>query len=726
MSSLDFYDKCNDMMRALAVKQITSFGSGSGSIISRNINSNTEFADDYDEFVGASDDFVDDFIEEVAEDDCIADLSIQQESLETEFVSISLPKRVSLIISPKTLEEDFLYFLFEQNYVVSREDTVLHNWNSNFSIKAESDEAALQYYMLMHYGVYMSQEAVIKYKNQLTGDVLKKFGMSKRELSAVDVELLIKNVDSNWFDSNIFNDYAVETRDTGLILDLLKHDKVDTNMLTKYTEISTEALNAYLQLILNDVFTEAGLDAQIAGKTNLQKYVEKAKDGENNKFSVIENREDVSEILKLLDQCEEAGNKVPEEILNEYAGALCLPYILKAYLNGVYDKAFIDDVLCVSGILSAKFVPEMYVSGEIDFNLYQKYKDPFIAIFVKDVLKIGITSSKNLVSLIKEHKNSILLLLKAMYQDTNSLTSFDYHKFLILMCSEYACRVARYIEGGIPLRSFNSFCIKIVLQELNKDLPTVSHIGKVLILVCDSVISSHTVEEIIFNKEIFSFLDGKNNINAELLPDNNGIIVGNFDLFDTDKVCKSRFGRTSLESVLLTKKVQKMIDANMVNRCNAVLINEFIENSKNKLTAYVQGILFGPDELTYGAYDMTIGFILEYYPELSYLLCAENSKYYLQVIKMLSGVTEHTKFIYQFLFYVLRAQYGKKFTCRHTNLSGISSLIEGVVVYGLANVTYLPFKDLLHSIDGLLDLAASSKSAVLSIEKGKITIKFRQ
>ena len=153
MSSLDFYDKCNDMMRALAVKQITSFGSGSGSIISRNINSNTEFADDYDEFVGASDDFVDDFIEEVAEDDCIADLSIQQESLETEFVSISLPKRVSLIISPKTLEEDFLYFLSEQNYVVSREDTVLHNWNSNFSIKAESDEAALQYYMLMHYGV---------------------------------------------------------------------------------------------------------------------------------------------------------------------------------------------------------------------------------------------------------------------------------------------------------------------------------------------------------------------------------------------------------------------------------------------------------------------------------------------------------------------------------------------------------------------------------------------
>lgn len=759
MTALDFFDKCNEMMRSMTLDRIASFGgqelAASDALeVEKQVKSadvDSGPSDDFDEidngfvdnFADGDSDFADDSdgIDSVFADDF---LSVENEKEvggdesdsyfdEFSFETLEVPdNRVNGTDTEREVQnlvEDFINFLIEQDHIVDVELSLTDNWNNNFSVKANTDIEVLKLYVLMHYGVDISPSAIEIYQGCLIADTLNAFGKSKRELSTEDVSLILRNYENSWFSEEVFNSFSIETRDSELLIEVMRTNKVDTRALRRYAGVSADAIFAYLQLVLEDNFDVQLFDTQIDNGVDILKYAEHVKSGNVESICLIANRKDAAEITELLNECEDKGNRVPVALLNEYASASCLTTILRAYRNGVFNKKFIDDVLTCDKMQAAGFVYKLYEEGKINFSIYEEYGDVFQTIVFNDAMNAGLTNVRPLGMVLQEHRVAILMLLKAVYCKEYMLNSFDYAKFLTLLCSKFGTKVACWIEQGHALDSFNSFCASIIIESAGSEAKVSAVISRSLYLIQGDAVALHSLEEVIFNDGILNFVLENTSNSVQVLPENKGIAVGEIKGFDHKHYATYKFGRTSLDSAVLNKVQQQMINDDKLERCNAELLQQVLDrldtSGRRMFTKYVSNILSGNNKAMYGMYDTSFGFIIEYFPELVFLLCAENSKYYLQTIKLISHVTDKHKFMYQFLYYVLRAKYGKQFTCKCTNLGTLTPLVPGVVVYGIKNLTYLSYKDLLSGIDGVFDLVTGKSYCILDIVHGKITIRFQ-
>ena len=643
---------------------------------------------------------------------------------ETDFVGISLPRRPISKAEPKCLTDEFFQFLSAEGYTADRDLEVVSAWNCNFSLKCTRETEVLRYYLILCYNFDVTESAVETFSDVLYGKLLHKLGQSHRTLDDLEIASLLRVIDCDWFDINLFHRYSLECRDTNLLLQLMERHLIDEDRLQKYANLGADTLNAYMLLALRGDYVDTVFDMQVAMDDNLQHIIASTSEDRNSLLIKIAARTDGKLLIGAL-----TDSEFPTELLQKYVEHDELLSIIRSYDNNCYDEYLVSEILGDSQLMQFPFVRRLYEEGKIDCEIYKEYHDLFSTLVVQSTKDFGKFDLTVLLRVLEKHRHAVLLVCGAAYRDTNALSPYDFRKLVFVMCSKYGEHCAAIIEEIKAFGSVRELCIRELARRVGVTYTglideVISQVtGDSLAVVEDSKIHMHSMDELLTNRTLCATFHGE--VNFELIPSKHGIIVGLYDHQPSDAAMRRRLGSSSVDTALMHHYESVALANGCIARTNGIIIRKRLIDAGCHEASCVTKTLFGENDTSYGSYDLALGYILEYFPALAWLLCSDNALFYLECIRALCTTNIRVVFVYQLLFYVLQAQFGDHFKCQTVKCSLLNPGEEKVLVSGLSQLSTITFGDLFHGFDGLLDCIPGNARVTLGISNGVISLQIK-
>lgn len=725
-----FFKQCNDVISKNMLSSLQAFEKRP------DIDTfDTEFVmDDFESGNAVSEEFVDDdlFGENI-------DVNVETEIEDTTFVSNEYFKSVCIDIvaqqeQPSSLRDYFFYFLNNDLHQCAKSVGIQDSWNSLFQTKVDSEEEALQMFVLMVFQLSIGLDAITLLSQNFSILEIQQMRGCTRTLHKNDLQELMKRKHFSWFSLQNYVQATVSTELDPDLFSLMESGRFNLEEIQNYIAIPN-AITAYFTLKSSDKFEKDDFDYQIQAGIDLQQYVHKKVSSFSTILDLVSHRSDYQELHTIIEGfAEELRDSHKFELLCDYVQEhkdYCgLSYQLQAMQQGVPLSKSYEEYFLKTDSIFLKNAGEAYVTG-INIDILQIAKsDYYLYTFNDLVLSAQILKKPIAWKDIPIDRANVCRLLEAYWKSV--LTIQDLLKFAAsALCGVLNNDHFTYVED---ILSFNHFCYKIIFFKLGLytesrfefDFPVaigssitfINSFGQKRVLSAYDCVADTSL---LYDKGIPSFT---------VKNDFSGFIISYTSLKKQDMgydigIIRSLelWAEFGAPSDVKPEEV-KMVRAEAPFRSNLLYLLSFLQRhhidySCCGLWRYLATCNFD----TFIRVDRLLRMLYTRYQSFNYLLLGAANP--IEVLKEMLSVREvetESKYLYRFLYSFLRKRYSDKFKCDMKAYASLVDTHELVLQVFDRNIS-LEFPAFQQGFFGFCDDFAEANRIELCSENSRIFLK---
>lgn len=383
----------------------------------------------------------------------------------------------------------------------SSESTLILQWlNTRFGICIDSDY----------------DDSLQNYSTELLNAICPKY----RNINLSELYLIVPHISKDYFDASVIKYYALESRDTGLLLELLATNQFNRDEALLYAN-NVDKFNSYLILKASGKYDAESFNEISKHTDNLNIYTQTVV--ADHPFAFLGSHPCFNKILKYVQ-----NNDVPVELAKMYSTNPFLYEIIVANSNGLYNANLINNFLCKDNMF-AKFMADDYANGKLNSDVLNVYGDYYLAKLVYDVRLFDCDSETFLTELAQEelavlvHKFSKKLLDKMF---SGEIEQDEWLKYIYYLATQRDYDLCDYICNHDYI-TFNKYCMNKLLKDLGLNASLPDNIGEIILYQNGDKLSYLSIQMYWEAGSTFvKVLKNKlSNCCIKLLPEGYGIII---------------------------------------------------------------------------------------------------------------------------------------------------------------------------------------------------------
>lgn len=632
------------------------------------------------------------------------------------------------------------YLEFHRIKTSNNAEDLCRGWADLYGVAVKDTNTLISMYCMLHYSlVFDSKEALTLFAEQ-PKQFREKFKMHRRVCTMEDITDVKEVWQNDWFSFDVIDLYANTKNITSLLIDLMRDGKYDLSLLANYTE-DTGLLIDCIRAMLSDSF-DAEIFSKAAENGTVENYLNASlsdvTNPDSDRFALLRDREDFSEIYTMIVAIESSGKLISQEFIEKYHAAFYLKAILTAESQGRLNEDFASEYL-MKDLGDYKFIADIYERNEIDLTL-----DPLDVLRAKlltDVKHLGLDPRK----FEPKYKTAIACLVCSRYID--ALPELDYRKFLAVCSFNRGDSLLTTLNSSTSIiHSYNKFWFQYFLTEMELNfIGTISNNVKDCILYFKQF-NGRTVQYYLsLDDFILNTAEFKNLVQdakfAGLLNSDSGIVLSDTYMQNELQVSAKTLYDSSLttwaKGVLHPNIVKQFEKYNVPVHANLLRVLELaverfkkdnetaaeMDRTKMQVSGRAKNLL--TQSLSeYCKIDSVLSFISEHRIFLGLMASSKCD----ELIYCLATVYQQdytARIILMFLYSVFKKYYPDKLAVDGASFKTLDARTNMLFVKGLGlNIQFLSFKDLINSFDGILSVAGNCKQIQLGVKDGNICLYF--
>lgn len=733
----DFYQEADSALQGNDTGYLEAFAS---------VNKETE-SDDFDEDL---DDFEEapDSVEEDFEDD-FDDLELEQ-SEETAVLNGSESEEVQCLTSPITsvfvttehkekpdsIEQEILDYL--EMHLFDTSSGLVSSWNKAFNDKAVSVVDCVIKYLQVHYCLWFESREAMQKALGLGLDFVRSLKFHHRMITKADINFISSCWDSEWFQPEIIDLYAVTDKYDAELIELMKSRNVKEDEISKYYG-DFNVLMGYTSLVLADKFVAGEFDDAIS-KGKVPEYVYTKLHNDSDRFACIRPREDFDKLVNLIEGIELSGLFVDQEILEKYCEAKYLDVIIQAAAQKYLNESFADQYL-VKDLGDFQFIADVYRNDDVDLSCGKANGQTirfFDAKINTDLKKYQIDCARDLYAL---YPGAVINLIRCRY--SGYLDAENYKKFLVALAKAQDNNLRYLDDCRSIIRDYNSFWMQLLLQKvLNVDVTISDGLGDMVVFL---QAKENRKKKMYLELDSFVFLPDQfieetNGVfRWEYLEDNAGIVLSNSNTW-----CPTSFEYPMHLKSSVANYAAKKLSFNIANQfydrdpiMHTNLLRA-IENANERLLRECKAVDGDTNDPQYQVSSTVLDFLdfeiskyqnydkmLDFVAESGifiYLLRSQKAKSLLMLFNNAYVYDNDAKRLYMLLYCIGRKYLPDRFELLSSDIKSIGDKTV-VLLNGLnRNQACLAVRKLVSSLDNIMLLAQKSQHVTLGITDGTVEL----
>lgn len=590
-------------------------------------------------------------------------------------------------------------FSFCTRYDYSIQDGSFSKIISAIANEDLDEQQAIMLWLNMRWGIYDDGTAfnpdILKFsENQLDNICTVSRNMALSELSTIYL-----HKDEDYFDASVIKNMSLESRDTGILCQLMCTGKFNREEAVLYL-YDVNIFNSYLTLKLTDKFNPESFDSICAKPNSVDVYTSSILN--DSPWVFLGEHRDFTKIVKLVSEKE-----IPLEMAKQFKDSPYLYAILKGYSEGLYDINLIREYLMVESSLN-DMVAEDYANCELNKDTLVQFDSNFYLAKLMHCLALFEVKNLKLDSILHDSviRRDITLYCESLYNSylNNECTHNDVmciHRSLVAnIDNSFYAEYLKHQQAYGRFLDFNQIWFSILLDKIGINANIPEKIGGLLLIQNKNNISYLNAQ--IICEKLDTVLDIiKERITdkqVQLLPDNQGLLITNSSYSDFAKEYPRFINYSGCQSSMLvaanTNKFAYML------RYNAVQVLERATNSNFRVSDnFKQLLLLAPEN--YLVFDNVLNLINIRFVEFTGICTCSEA---LQCLKLLHAVLvydSHVKVQIEFLKNFLMLKFGKRIMFENYDSSFMESL-NIIEVRNSQHYTSTTFQNVLSDLDNFV------------------------
>lgn len=501
----------------------------------------------------------------------------------------------------------------------------------------------------------------------------------------------------DWFDNTVIKYFALEKRDTGLLLQLMQNNLFNREEALVYT-YDLDVFNSYLMLKLHGDFNIEVFNRVNSVSGNLNSYTKGILD--NNPLVFLGAHKDYNKIVSLSENTE-----IDLKLAEKYKANPWLYSILVAATRGYLNTSFIDKYLNTDNKYADKMAV-IYENLQFDTDVMTQFDgDFYFSVFAYDITAID-KDKKFIQYFSSEWADYIHQFLQVMFQFVfeENLLRTEYLKIALLMVYKSKPELSKeYLElvkqfGHV---SFNQFMMFSLIHHYNINASIPADIGELIMYPSSSGFTYLSIEALIDipDEFYFSILNKLgDNIVAKFLPDKAGILIENSEPSNLSTEAYKFRQLSEIRSSYSMAITEYSFDK--INRYNAYKMMEIAKlNGWNASDNFKQ--LFNIEQIRYVPFDNILSLITLRYKEFCGLVTCLEAIQCLKIFSMILNHETYAELQIEFIKQYLKLKFGSRIVFENYSKSTLSniSIVEVKNSYAFESV---PFTKIISSLDAFV------------------------
>ncbi len=624
------------------------------------------------------------------------------------------------------IRETFFADLEEDDYVVGGD--ILSTFNRAFNKEETDEDNALLQYIHIYYGIQLNKEELEQVYNILNKDLLIACAFPYRNTDVGEIVSIQKALGCDWFRLEILKKYSLESKDTNMLIDLMKEGHICEDRLSKYS-YNADVMNSYLWLEFRGLFDEDVFDNMRDNPDNLSAYVASVMNPYFNDFKSLFYRKDYCRFYSLLEDLP-VVEQGAIELLESYNDSPYLYEVFSAKMKGVFNAEFIELNLREKSKIH-DYMAQDYASGILTDSLLCNFKGNYYLTkavvelrFLNldtDMLKPLLCASESLQNL-----NRYMIMLLNSYIE-GFLEVEDYKRYLLLLGLPQNDKLIESVLRFPQIYPFNVFWFKSFLSRVDlSDDGLLDKMGDVLLIHSDKSgknDSFFSVQDLICRVHyILNIINDMLGSGYSVICTEDGIILCasglSSDTVDFEQMRQYAMIANSLDNYLFNTEEQKTNRFEQIPPITKVLESNLVAplQEYTELSPQTEKLIM--DLKGYMNYDKLIGLIKTQRPTYVGIINSRLSTISLKILQKIIYLKHNGYLQLNYLNLLFSVVFGKKyiqgFSNKDQNFIDLneSLIIETVGITGYANCT---MKEIINSLDDYMNKLVTFKALTIEL-----------